>query len=55
MRPWGFACLAASVVCGWLMFRVIDPKLKAMSVAFEQTQAGYLEGVNRKTRWEGAE
>ena len=34
-KLWGIACLAAAVVCGVLMFRVIDPKLKAMSVAFE--------------------
>ncbi len=54
LRPWGFVCLLASIVCGWLMFRVIDPKLKAMSVAFEGRQAGYLERVDRKTRWEAA-
>ena len=35
------------------MFRVIDPKLKALSVAFGEAQAGYLEQMDRKTRWEG--
>lgn len=52
LEPWGFACLVGSIVCGWLMFRVIDPKLKALSLAFEAAQAGYLERVDRKTRWE---
>jgi Na+/proline symporter len=52
MKTWGFVALAASVVCAWLMFKVIDPKLKAMSVAFEQAQSGYLEGMDKRTRWE---
>ena len=52
LKPWGFLCLLASMICGWLMFRIIDPKLKALSVAFETQQAGYLERVNQKTRWE---
>ncbi|MCP4659109.1 MAG: hypothetical protein GY856_27180, partial [bacterium] len=52
LEVWGFLCLAAGGVCGWLMFRVIDPKLKAMSVAFEKSQAEYLERVERTTRWE---
>jgi hypothetical protein len=52
MKAWGYACLAASVVCAWLMFKIIDPKLKALSVAFGETQAGYLEKMNQKTRWE---
>ena len=51
-KPWGYACLVASILCGWAMFKVIDPKLKAMSVAFEANQAGYLDRVNQKTRWE---
>ncbi len=51
---WGALSLLAGIVCGWLMFRVIDPKLAAMSVAFEAAQAGYLARVDRKTRWEGA-
>ena len=51
MKPWGFACLLGAMICGALTFRVIDPKLKAMSVAFEHSQEEYLEQVNRKTRW----
>jgi len=54
MRPWGFAALAGAVISGWLMFRVIDPKMKAMSAAFETRQAGHLARVERATRWEEA-
>ncbi|MCP4226323.1 MAG: hypothetical protein GY773_23550, partial [Actinomycetia bacterium] len=46
-RPWGYACLLGSMICGGLMFRIIDPKLKAMSVAFEQNQEEYLARMNR--------
>jgi Na+/proline symporter len=53
LKPWGYACLAGSAVAGWLMFRVIDPKLRALSLAFEGKQGGHLDRVNRKTRWEG--
>ncbi|MDX1644688.1 MAG: hypothetical protein R3244_10060, partial [Thermoanaerobaculia bacterium] len=51
LRPWGFACLVVSMLCAWLMFRVIDPKLRALSLAFEGDQAGYLDRVNERTRW----
>ena len=55
LKPWGFVCLGISIVCAWAMFRIIDPKLKALSVAFEHAQEEYLAHVNRKTRWEGGE
>jgi len=51
-RPWGYAALAVSILCGWLMFRIIDPKLRALSVAFEAQQAGYLDRMNQAQRWE---
>jgi Na+/proline symporter len=52
LRPWGFVCLVASLASGWAMFQIIDPKLKAMSVAFEAKQKVYLERMDRSTRWE---
>ena len=52
-RPWGYASLLGAMITGGLMFRIIDPKLKAMSVAFEHNQEDYLARVNRKTRWQG--
>ena len=44
--------LAVSILCAWLMFRIIDPKLRALSLAFEGDQAHYLDRVNKTTRWE---
>ena len=54
LAPWGFVALVAAVPCAWAMFRIIDPKLKALSKAFEANQAGYLEDVDRATKWEAA-
>ncbi|MGA7617344.1 MAG: sodium:solute symporter [Thermoanaerobaculia bacterium] len=52
LQVWGFVALVGSVVCGWLMYRIIDPKLRALSAAFELNQKGYLDRMNRRTRWE---
>jgi peptidoglycan/LPS O-acetylase OafA/YrhL len=52
LQPWGFVCLALSVVFTWMTFKVIDPKLRTLSDAFEEKQAGYLEGMERRNRWE---
>jgi len=52
LRPWGFLTLALSAVFAWLTFRVIDPKLRTLSNAFEQKQPGYLDDVERHNRWE---
>ncbi|MEM7585331.1 MAG: hypothetical protein AAF560_18220 [Acidobacteriota bacterium] len=54
LEPWGFAALVGSMVCAGLMFRIIDPKMKAMSQAFEANQKAYLDKMNRATRWEAA-
>lgn len=53
-ETWGYIALVGSIACAWAMFRVIDPKLKALSVAFDLNQAKYLERAERKTRWESA-
>ena len=52
LRVWGFIALAASAICAWVMFRMIDPKLRALSAAFEANQARHLARVERATRWE---
>ncbi|HUT52408.1 MAG TPA: sodium:solute symporter [bacterium] len=49
---WGFAATAVSIVCIWLMYKVIDPKLKAMSIAFEKKEKEYIAHVDKTTRWE---
>jgi len=51
-QTWGYVTLAASLVFAWLMFKVIDPKLKKMSKAFEARQQDYLERLEKRVRWE---
>jgi len=34
------------------MYKIIDPKLKAMSTAFEKKQEGYIDRLDKATRWE---
>lgn len=43
--------LALATGLGLVMFWVIDPKLKAVSVEYEQQQARYLERLERRMRW----
>ena len=52
LRVWGFIALVAGVISLVLMYRVIDPKLRAMSKAFAQRQDEFLKHVDRTTRWE---
>ena len=52
LQTWGFITLGLSVVFTWLTFKVIDPKLRALSGDFEKKQAGYLDAVERRNRWE---
>ena len=52
LQVWGFITLALSVLFTWLTFKVIDPKLRALSSGFEAKQARYLDAVERHNRWE---
>lgn len=52
LRPWGFVALVLAAVCGVAMWRIVDPKLRAVSREFEQREAAYLQHVERTTRWE---
>ena len=52
LQPWGYGCLALAAVFTWLTFKVIDPKLRALSGDFERKQAEYLDAVERQNRWE---
>ena len=52
LQTWGFIALALSVLFAWLTFKVIDPKLRALSSGFEKKQARYLDAVERYNRWE---
>jgi hypothetical protein len=53
LQPWGYLCLFLSAVFTWLTFKVIDPKLRTLSDAFDEKQAGYLDDMERHNRWEG--
>ena len=52
LQTWGYVALGFAVLFTWLTFKVIDPKLRALSEAFEKKQAGFLETVERQNRWE---
>jgi len=52
LQTWGYVALGLAVLFTWLTFKVIDPKLRALSEAFEKKQAGFLETVERQNRWE---
>ncbi len=52
LLPSGFVILALGIVVTFLLFFVIDPKLKAISTEYEKRQKEYLERLERITRWE---
>jgi len=49
---YGWVILGASVVLFLVMFRIIDPKLKAISEDYELKQKKYLEDLEKIARWE---
>ena len=49
---WGYICLGVGVVSTIILFWLINPKLKAESIAFEKEQDKYLEELEKKVRWE---
>jgi small-conductance mechanosensitive channel len=52
LQAWGFVALVIGVASVVLMYRVIDPKLRAMSEAFAKRQDEFLKHVDKTTRWE---
>ena len=55
LQTWGFVTLGLGLVCVFLMFRIIDPKLRAISTDFEAKEAAYIERLDRATRWEAGD
>ncbi len=49
---WGLLCLAGAALCGWIMFKSIDPKLRTLSDDYELKQKEYLEELDRIMKWE---
>ncbi|MBN1765692.1 MAG: hypothetical protein JW860_10575 [Sedimentisphaerales bacterium] len=52
LKLWGFIALGIGIICTILTYVVIDPKLRAMSAAFDKRQDEVLEQVEKTTRWE---
>ncbi len=52
LQTWGFVTLGLALVCVYVMFRIIDPKLRAISTDFEAKEAAYIEQLDRAIRWE---
>ena len=48
----GFFMLGAAIVLLVLLVRVINPKLDAISEAYEKRQKEYIEELERKVKWE---
>lgn len=49
---WGLMVTAAGLLCVWLMYRVIDPKLRTVSADYELKQKQYLKELDRIMKWE---
>lgn len=52
LRWYGWVILGASVILLFIMLRIIDPKLKAISEDYELKQKEYLEDLEKIVRWE---
>lgn len=52
LQPWGYGALIGGVVSIILMYKIIDPKLKALSTEFELKEKEYIKRVDKTTRWE---
>ena len=48
----GFFLLGAAIVLLVILVRVINPKLDAISEAYEKRQKEYIEELERKVKWE---
>jgi Na+/proline symporter len=48
----GVIATLAGIACAFLLYWVIDPKLRAVSVDYEAKQAAYLDELERSVRWD---
>jgi Na+/proline symporter len=51
LQPWGLVIIVASIVAIGVLYAIIDPKLRAVSVEYEARQAAYVERLERRHRW----
>ena len=52
LQPSGVLLTAAAVALTAVIYWVIDPKLRAVSIEYEAEQASYLEALERNMRWQ---
>ncbi|HSG27685.1 MAG TPA: hypothetical protein VLA34_04330 [Candidatus Krumholzibacterium sp.] len=52
MMPLGFAILALGIALIFVMIKIIDPKLSAISKGYEEKQKHYIEELEKKMKWE---
>ena len=52
LKWYGWVLLGTSLVLLVVLIKVIDPKLKAISLDYEEKQKEYLEELDRISRWE---
>lgn len=50
--PVGYLLLGLGILAAVLMYRIIDPKLQAISTEYEKKQKAYLEQVEKIQHWE---
>ena len=48
----GYVMTAIGLVLTYVLHKIIDPKLKAISEEYESKQREYLDELEAKTRWE---
>ena len=51
LQPAGLLLLLAAVAGTFVIYWVIDPKLRAISEEYEQRQASYVEALEERSRW----
>jgi hypothetical protein len=49
---WGILTTGAGLVCAGVMYWIIDPKLRTISLDYETRQKEYLEELDRIMSWE---
>jgi hypothetical protein len=55
LKLWiGVVVLGFGLACAAVMYWIIDPKLRAISVEYEKRQKEYLDGLEKIVRWEDA-
>lgn len=49
---WGFLIVGAGLACAGIMYWIIDPKLRTLSIEYETKQKQYLRDLDRIMKWE---